>query len=169
MGQNVTRKLIESHVASGRMEPGEDIAVRIDQTLTQDATGIMIMLEFEAMDIPHVKTEVSAQYVDHNQLQTETGHLQMFTCAGARIHHQHLANFGVLPLTFADPDDHGRIDQGDTLALEDAPAVLDGGGDAITVYNRPKDEAYEAAFALSERQRAMILTGSLINVVRAEA
>ena len=56
MGQNLTRKLIESHLVHGRMDPGEEIAIRIDQTLTQDATGTMVMLEFEAMQVPRAKT-----------------------------------------------------------------------------------------------------------------
>ena len=71
MGKNVTQKLIETHLVDGRMQPGEEIGLRIDQTLTQDATGTMVMLEFEAMQIPRVKTELSAQYVDHNLLQTD--------------------------------------------------------------------------------------------------
>jgi aconitate hydratase len=71
MGQNLTRKLIETHLVHGRMDPGEEIAIRIDQTLTQDATGTMVMLEFEAMQVPRVKTELSAQYVDHNVLQVD--------------------------------------------------------------------------------------------------
>jgi len=68
---NVSRQLIEAHLVAGRMAPGEEIGLRIDQTLTQDATGTMVMLEFEAMQVPRVKTEVSAQYVDHNLLQTD--------------------------------------------------------------------------------------------------
>ena len=68
---NVTQKLIESHLVEGSLEPGSDIAVRIDQTLTQDATGTTVMLELEAMGLDRVKTEVSAQYVDHNLLQTD--------------------------------------------------------------------------------------------------
>ena len=68
---NVARQLIEAHLVEGRMAPGEEIGLRIDQTLTQDATGTMVMLEFEAMQVPRVKTEVSAQYVDHNLLQTD--------------------------------------------------------------------------------------------------
>jgi len=71
MGRNVTQKLIETHLVEGRIQPGEEIGLRIDQTLTQDATGTMVMLEFEAMQIPRVKTELSAQYVDHNLLQTD--------------------------------------------------------------------------------------------------
>ncbi len=71
MGKNVAHKLIESHLEAGTMQPGEEIALRIDQTLTQDATGTMVMLEFEAMGVPRVKTELSAQYVDHNLIQQD--------------------------------------------------------------------------------------------------
>ncbi len=71
MAKNVAQKLIETHLASGRMVPGEELGLRIDQTLTQDATGTMVMLEFEAMGLPRVRTELSAQYVDHNLLQTD--------------------------------------------------------------------------------------------------
>lgn len=71
MGRNVAQKLIEAHLVSGEMEPGEEIGLKIDQTLTQDATGTLVMLEFEAMGLPRVRTEVSAQYVDHNLLQAD--------------------------------------------------------------------------------------------------
>jgi aconitate hydratase len=71
MGQNVAEKLIDSHLASGEMEVGEEIKLEMDQTLTQDATGTMVMLEFEAMGIPRVQTELSAQYVDHNLIQSD--------------------------------------------------------------------------------------------------
>jgi len=71
MTQNVAQKLIESHLISGRMEPGTEIGLKIDQTLTQDATGTMVMLELEAMNLPRVKTELSAQYVDHNLIQAD--------------------------------------------------------------------------------------------------
>jgi aconitate hydratase len=67
---NVAQKLISSHLVSGNMKPGEEIAISIDQTLTQDATGTMAYLEFEAMGIPKVKTKLSVSYVDHNTLQT---------------------------------------------------------------------------------------------------
>jgi len=70
-GKNVAQKLIESHLLEGRMKAGEEIALRIDQTLTQDATGTMVMLELEAMDLTRAKTEVSVQYIDHNLLQTD--------------------------------------------------------------------------------------------------
>jgi aconitate hydratase len=71
MGFNVAQKLISGHLVSGDMTPGEEIGLRMDQTLTQDATGTMVMLELEAMALDRVRTEVSAQYVDHNLLQTD--------------------------------------------------------------------------------------------------
>ena len=71
MGMNVSQKLIDSHLAGGLMNPGEEIQLKMDQTLTQDATGTMVMLEFEAMGLPRVQTELSAQYVDHNLIQSD--------------------------------------------------------------------------------------------------
>lgn len=71
MGFNVSQKLIQDHLVSGEMNPGAEIALQIDQTLTQDATGTMVMLELEAMELDRVKTEVSVQYVDHNLLQVD--------------------------------------------------------------------------------------------------
>jgi len=68
---NVTQKLIQSHLVHGDMKPGEEIGIRIDQTLTQDATGTLVMLELEAMGLDRVKTEVSVQYVDHNIIQED--------------------------------------------------------------------------------------------------
>src|SRR5438309_8305388 len=64
-------KLIRPHLLSGNMSPGEELELRIDQTLTQDATGTLVMLELEAMGLDRVRTEVSAQYVDHNLLQED--------------------------------------------------------------------------------------------------
>lgn len=71
MAQNVAQKLIEAHLLDGEMTPGEEVALRIDQTLTQDATGTLVMLELEAMQLDRVKTEISAQYVDHNLIQED--------------------------------------------------------------------------------------------------
>ena len=71
MGSSVAHKLIEAHLVDGEMTPGAEIALRIDQTLTQDATGTLVMLEFEAMGLTEVRTELSAQYVDHNLLQAD--------------------------------------------------------------------------------------------------
>jgi len=71
MSMNVTQKLVDNHLTSGEMVPGEEIALKIDQTLTQDATGTMVMLELEAMNLDKAQTELSAQYVDHNLLQAD--------------------------------------------------------------------------------------------------
>jgi len=71
MASNVAQKLISSHLQSGDMTVGEEVALRIDQTYTQDATGTLVMLELEALQLDRVKTEVSVQYVDHNLLQTD--------------------------------------------------------------------------------------------------
>ena len=71
MGDTIAQKLIRSHLVSGDMSvPGSEIGLKIDQTLTQDATGTMAYLEFEAMGVPRVKTERSVAYIDHNTLQT---------------------------------------------------------------------------------------------------
>src|SRR5947209_4160027 len=71
MIKNVSQKLIQSHLLEGEMIPGEEIALEIDQTLCQDATGTLVMLELEAMEVDRVKTELSAQYVDHNLIQED--------------------------------------------------------------------------------------------------
>ncbi|WP_226037045.1 aconitate hydratase [Aquibacillus saliphilus] len=72
MKLNVTEKIIKEHLLSGEMSAGSEIGLKIDQTLTQDATGTMVMLELEAMDLDYAKTEVSAQYVDHNLIQVDS-------------------------------------------------------------------------------------------------
>ena len=69
MGLTIAQKIIKNHLVSGDMTVGSEVALRIDQTLTQDATGTMAYLEFETMGIPKVKTELSVAYVDHNTLQ----------------------------------------------------------------------------------------------------
>lgn len=69
MGLTLTEKILKEHLVSGELKPGNEIAIRIDQTLTQDATGTMACLQFEALKVPRVKTEVSVSYVDHNVLQ----------------------------------------------------------------------------------------------------
>ncbi len=71
MAKNISQKLIESHLLSGEMIPGEEIGIRIDQTLTQDATGTLVMLELEALGLERVQTDVSVQYVDHNLIQAD--------------------------------------------------------------------------------------------------
>ncbi len=121
MGTNVARKLIESHLVEGRMEVGEEIGIRIDQTLCQDATGTLVMLELEAMDLPRVRTEVSAQYVDHNLLQADfrnpDDHLFLrsaaqkfgvwFSRPGNGVSHPvHMERFGVPGKTLLGSDSH---------------------------------------------------------------
>jgi len=121
MTQNVTRKLIESHRVDGEMVPGADIGLKIDQTLTQDATGTMVMLEFEAMNIPRVRTELSAQYVDHNLLQLDyknaDDHLFLrsacrkfglwYSRPGNGVSHPvHMEHFGVPGKTLPGSDSH---------------------------------------------------------------
>ena len=68
---NVTQKLIKSHLIDGKMQAGEEIGLKIDQALLQDATGTLVQLELEAMGLKRAKTEVAVQYVDHNLLQTD--------------------------------------------------------------------------------------------------
>ena len=90
----VTEQIINSHLVSGRMVPGEEIALKIDQTLTQDATGTMAYLEFEAMGVPRVRTEVSVSYVDHNccsrisRMPTTTASCSLSPPATASISHR---------------------------------------------------------------------------------
>ncbi|ALX49264.1 aconitate hydratase [Lentibacillus amyloliquefaciens] len=71
MPLNITQKLIKDHLVTGEMTPGEEVGLKIDQTLTQDATGTLVMLELEAMELDRAKTEASAQYVDHNLIQED--------------------------------------------------------------------------------------------------
>ena len=70
MGLTIAQKIIKEHLVSGDMIPGSEIALKIDQTLTQDATGTMAYLEFETMGVPRVRTELSVAYIDHNTLQS---------------------------------------------------------------------------------------------------
>src|SRR5699024_1007502 len=121
MADNVARKLIKSHLLEGSPDPGKEIALRIDQTLTQDATGTLVMLELEAMGIDRVKTELSAQYVDHNLLQTDfknpDDHLFLrsacekfgvwFSRPGNGVSHPvHMQNFGKPGKTMVGSDSH---------------------------------------------------------------
>ena len=70
MGLTIAQKIIKAHLVGGEMNVGSEIALRIDQTLTQDATGTMAYLEFEAIGVPRVKTKKSIAYIDHNTLQS---------------------------------------------------------------------------------------------------
>jgi len=121
MGTNLTQKIIKEHLVSGSMEAGKPISIRIAQTLTQDATGTMAYLQFEALGIPKVKTELSVSYVDHNMLQSDfmnaDDHSFLQTLAskfgiyfsrpGNGICHQvHLERFGVPGKTLLGSDSH---------------------------------------------------------------
>ncbi|HDK43691.1 MAG TPA: aconitate hydratase, partial [Desulfobacteraceae bacterium] len=71
MGKTVAEKILAEHLVAGELKEGGEIALRIDQTLTQDATGTMAYLEFEAIGVPRVRTELSVSYVDHNLVQSD--------------------------------------------------------------------------------------------------
>src|SRR5947209_862219 len=121
MSLNVARKLIESHLESGDMTPGEEIAIRIDQTLTQDATGTLVMQELEALGLDRARTEVSVQYVDHNLLQTDEKNAEdheylrtaaqrfglWFSKPGNGVSHPtHMQRFGIPGKTMVGSDSH---------------------------------------------------------------
>lgn len=121
MGYTIAEKIIKAHLVSGEMKVGEEIGLRIDQTLTQDATGTMAYLEFEAMGIPQVKTERSVAYVDHNTLQSgfenaddhkyiqtvAAMHGVYFSRPGNGICHQvHYERFGIPGKTLIGSDSH---------------------------------------------------------------
>ena len=121
MGQNIVEKILAEHKVFGSLVPGEEICIRIDQTLTQDATGTMAYLQFEAMDIPRVKTELSVSYIDHNTIQIgfenadDHRYLQsvaqkfgvVLSRAGNGICHQvHLERFGKPGKTLIGSDSH---------------------------------------------------------------
>ncbi|GAB3216979.1 aconitate hydratase [Mycolicibacterium hippocampi] len=121
MPANVTQKLIESHLVSGQTTPGEEIALRIDQTLTQDATGTLVMQELEALELDTARTRVSVQYVDHNLLQTDEKNAEdheylrtaaerfglWFSKPGNGVSHPtHMQRFGVPGQTMVGSDSH---------------------------------------------------------------
>ena len=121
MGKTIAQKIIAAHLVSGEMTVGADVGLRIDQTLTQDATGTMAYLEFEAMGVPRVKTEKSVAYIDHNTLQSgfenaddhryiqtvARKHGIYFSRPGNGICHQlHLERFGAPGKTLIGSDSH---------------------------------------------------------------
>ncbi len=130
MGWNVAEKIIEAHLVKGKMEPGSEIAIKIDHTLTQDATGTMVFLEFMAMKIPKIKTEVSVSYVDHNLLQTDFKNADdhrflrtaaakfgvIFSRPGNGISHQvHLERFSHPGKTLLGSDSHTPTNAGSSM------------------------------------------------------
>ncbi len=121
MGDGVFYKILNEHLVDGALSPGTEIGIKIDQTLTQDATGTMAYLQFEAMDIPRVKTELSVSYVDHNTIQMgfenpddhrylqtmNAGYGIYYSRAGNGICHQvHLERFGRPGATLLGSDSH---------------------------------------------------------------
>jgi len=121
VGRNVAQKLIAAHLVSGQMAPGDEIALRVDQTLTQDATGTMVMLELEALGLDRVRTEVSVQYVDHNLLQTDSKNAEdheflrsacqrfglWYSKAGNGVSHPtHMQRFGIPGKIMVGSDSH---------------------------------------------------------------
>lgn len=121
MGLTIAQKIIKAHLISGDMTPGSEVALRIDQTLTQDATGTMAYLEFESMGIDRVRTEKSVAYIDHNTLQSgfenaddhrfiqsiAKKHSIYFSRPGNGICHQvHLERFGIPGKTLIGSDSH---------------------------------------------------------------
>lgn len=121
MAMNLTQKIIHSHLVEGEMEPGKEIALQMDQTLCQDATGTLVMLELEAMKLEHTQAELSVQYVDHNLIQEDNknpdDHLFLesaarhfgfyFSRPGNGISHVlHMQNFGKPGKTLTGSDSH---------------------------------------------------------------
>ncbi|OBI77141.1 aconitate hydratase [Mycobacterium asiaticum] len=121
MSMNLTYKLIDSHLESGEMKPGEEIAIHIDQTLTQDATGTLVMQELEALGLDQAQTDVSVQYVDHNLLQGDEKNAEdheylrtaaqrfglWFSKPGNGVSHPtHMQRFGVPGKTMVGSDSH---------------------------------------------------------------
>jgi aconitate hydratase len=121
MGKGVAQKILEAHIVEGKWDPGAEIGIRIDQTLTQDATGTMAYLQFEAMGVPRAKTELSVSYVDHNTVQIgfenadDHKYLQsvaakygiIYSRAGNGICHQvHLERFAKPGKTLLGSDSH---------------------------------------------------------------
>lgn len=138
MGLTLAQKLIKAHLVEGEMILGTEIGLRIDQTLTQDATGTMAYLEFEAMGVDRVKTEKSVAYIDHNTLQTgfenaddhryiqtvTKKHGIYFSRPGNGICHQvHLERFGIPGKTLIGSDSHTPTGGGIGM-LAMAPAAL---------------------------------------------
>ncbi len=121
MGKTLTYKILEQHLKSGNMVPGEEISIGIDYTLTQDSTGTMAYLQFEAMGVPRVKTKTSVAYIDHNTLQSGSENADdhkyigtwpkstaiYFSRPGNGICHQvNLERFGVPGATLVGSDSH---------------------------------------------------------------
>ena len=121
MGKTLAYKILENHLLDGELKPGEEITIKIDQTLTQDSTGTMVYLQLEAMEVDKIQTELSVAYIDHNTLQTgfenaddhefiksvARRHGVLFSKPGNGICHQlHLENYGKPGKTLLGSDSH---------------------------------------------------------------
>lgn len=121
MGKTLAYKILESHLVDGVLAPGNEISIKIDQTLTQDSTGTMVYLQLEAMNVDKIQTELSVAYIDHNTLQTgfenaddhefiksvAKRHGVLFSKPGNGICHQlHLENYGIPGKTLLGSDSH---------------------------------------------------------------
>ena len=168
----VIQKILEKHIVSGNPVPGEPVAIRIDQTLTQDATGTMAYLELEAMNIDRVKTELSVSYVDHNMMQNgpenRNDHLYLQSVAAAKgvvfsrpgngiCHQVHLERFGVPGKTLLGSDSHTPTNGGIGMM-----AIGAGGLDvALAMAGQPFRMAYPKIIGVK-------LTGKLSDWVSAK-
>ncbi len=130
MGKTVAEQIIEAHLVEGKLEPGSEIAIKVDHTLTQDATGTMAFLEFMAMGVPRVKTEVSVSYVDHNLVQSDFKNADdhrflrsaaakygvIYSRPGNGVSHQvHLERFSVPGKTLLGSDSHTPTNAGSSM------------------------------------------------------
>ena len=160
MGYTISEKIIKNHIVDGELVKGTEAGIRIDQTLTQDATGTMAYLEFEAMGVKRVKTELSVAYVDHNTLQTgfenADDHRFIQSCAKKRgvrysrpgngiCHQVHLERFGIPGKTLIGSDSHTPTGGGiGMLAIGagglDVAVAMGGGAYYITVPKTVKIE-----------------------------
>ncbi len=160
MGYTISEKIIKNHIVDGELIKGTEAGIRIDQTLTQDATGTMAYLEFEAMGVKRVKTELSVAYVDHNTLQTgfenADDHRFIQSCAKKRgvrysrpgngiCHQVHLERFGIPGKTLIGSDSHTPTGGGiGMLAIGagglDVAVAMGGGAYYITIPKTVKIE-----------------------------
>jgi hypothetical protein len=153
MSLNIVEKILKSHLREGDYKIGTKIGIRIDQTLTQDATGTMAYLQFEAMGLPKLQTDLSVSYVDHNTVQ-----VGFENAADHRYLQTIVQHYG---LVFADTRDYDRIEAGAAIEApgwrncikQGQPILLQLSGQAPV----------PCTYNLSERQRNILLAGGLLN------
>ena len=185
MGSTIAQKIIKAHLLSGDMTVGSEIGLKIDQTLTQDATGTMAYLEFEAMGVPRVKTERSVAYIDHNTLQTgfENADDHRFIQSVAKKHgiyysrpgngicHQvHLERFGIPGKTLIGSDSHTPTGGGiGMLAIGagglDVAVAMGGGAYYITMPKMKLSPWVSAKDVILEVLRRMTVKGGVGKII----